>query len=915
MMLTRRALITTAVNSARTTACVQHKNMDKQSSYSCKNHAYKETNFEIHRELRNNKRPYSSFTMGNETVLPKQAQVVICGAGIVANSVAYHLVQNGWNDILVLDQKTIGSGTSHFGSGTLGLFKPIADRNLIMYSINLYRRLQELGYDIGFKQCGSLNLAQTKDRLIALKRRMAYHQATGLHCQVLGNKELKDFHPYLRTEDLEGAIWVPEDAVAKLPAICKTLAKLAKEGGARYVENCQVLQVLTENAHIKGVETNIGTVFCEYFVNCAGMWARDLGLKCSPRVRVPAIPAEHFYITTPCFEPELDPRLPCVRDYDSHTYVREWEGGFLVGAFELEAKPAFGGSGIPEDWKNKLPEDWNHIMPLWEKAVHRLPILKDVQNPVLTNSPDNFTPDGRWILGETPEVTNYFVSVGMNGNSLQGAGGIGKAVAEWIIEGVPTTELIPFSVQRFLDLHNNRQYLLQRVREVVGRHYSILYPHQCEYKYGRKLRCSPLYSVLEKRGAVFGTRMAYERPLYFDSTYKGGDPLPQMPPGSFYKPKFFDFMREEYLACREGVGIIDMSSFSKIEIKSSGSEVVDYLQRVCSNDVNIPVGGIVHTGMQNEHGGYENDCMIVRQEDNSFFMVSPTNQQTRTFEWMQRNLPPDHSVGLTDVTSMYTVINVVGPKSRDLMSELSNSDMNLLPFTYKKVNVGYASDVMVMSFTHTGEPGYCLYVPSEYALHVYDRLMTVGRDYGARDVGCLTQRFMRIEKFIAFWAEELTSLTTPFEAGAGYRVKLDKEYFIGKFALQRQKEQGVTQRLVFFVLEDIDPDIHIWPWGGEPLYRNGEFVGTVTSAGYGFTLDKLICVGYIRHPGIAEGGSSGCPIVTNEFIMDRNAQYEIDIAGQRFMAKPHIHAPHIPHVNMDSTTHRYRPTVVSLKAV
>ncbi|XP_069681446.1 pyruvate dehydrogenase phosphatase regulatory subunit, mitochondrial-like [Periplaneta americana] len=917
MMMCPRCTVGAFKSARETQWFLQCTTIRKQSS-----NVYKRrTNDKIHSETRtklsnslNIRGLHSGFSIGNETVLPKQAQVVICGAGTVANSVAYHLVQNGWTDILVLEQKKIGSGTSHFGSGTLGLFKPIAERNLIMYSIKLYRRLHELGYDIGFKQSGSVNLAQTKDRLIALKRRMAYHQATGLHCEVVGNNDVKKFHPYLKTEDLEGAIWVPEDAVAKPQAICEALAKLAKEGGAHYAENCKVLQVLTENARIKGVETNLGTVFCEYFVNCAGMWARELGMKCSPRVRVPAIPAEHFYVTTSCFEPALDAWLPCVRDYDSHTYVREWNGGFMVGAFELEAKPAFGGGYVPEEWKNKLPQDWNHFMPLWEKAIHRLPILKDVPNPVLTNSPDNFTPDGRWILGETPEVANYFVAVGMNGNSLQGAGGIGKAMAEWIIEGEPTTELIPFSVQRFLDMHNNRQYLLQRTKEVVGRHYSILYPHQSEYKYARMLRCSPLYSVLQKKGAVFGTRMGYERPLYFDSTCKDGT-IAQMPPGSFYKPQFLDFMREEYLACREGVGIIDMSSFSKIEIKSSGREVVNYLQQLCSNDVNIPVGGIVHTGMQNEHGGYENDCMIVRKTPNSFFMVSPTSQQTRTFEWMQRNLPPNQSVGITDMTSMYTVINVVGPKSRDLMSELSNSDVNLHPFTYTKVNVGYASDVMVMSFTHTGEPGYCLYVPSEYALHVYDRLMTIGRDYGARDVGCLTQRFMRIEKFIAFWAEELTSLTTPFEAGAGHRVKLDKEYFIGKFALQRQKEQGVTQRLVFFVLEDVDPDIHIWPWGGEPLYRNGEFVGTVTSAGYGFTLDKLICLGYIRHPGMAKGGCNGRLIVTNDFIMARDAVYEIDIAGQRFLAKPHIHAPHIPHFNMDATSRRYRPRVSSLKAM
>nr|CAD7398058.1 unnamed protein product [Timema cristinae] len=663
----------------------------------------------------------NNFSTGNGPVLPKQAQVVICGAGMVANSVAYHLVQNGWTDVLVLEKEKIGSGTSHFGSGTLGLFKPIPDRQLIMYSIKLYRKLQELGYDIGFKQCGSLSLAQTKDRMIALKRRMAYHQATGLHCE----------------------------------------------------------------------------------------WARGLGLRCSPTVRIPALPAEHFYVTTPPMA-DLDPWLPCVRDYDSHTYAREWEGGFMVGGFEKEAKPAFNGGDVPLDWKNNLPQDWKHFMPLWEKAIHRFPVLKDIGSATLSNSPDNFTPDGRWILGETPEVTNYFVAVGMNGNSLQ-----------------------------------------------------------------------------------------------------AGNPLPQMPPGSFYKPRFFDFMLEEYLACREGVGIIDMSSFSKMQIKSSGTEVVDYLQKLCSNDVNIPVGGCAHTGMQNERGGYENDCMLVRLTNNSYFMVSPTSQQTRIFEWMHQNLPSDSTVDITDMTSMYTVINVVGPKSRELMAELSNSDINLHPFTYKKVNVGYASDVMVMSFTHTGEPGYCLYIPSEYALHVYDRLMMVGRDFGARDVGSLTQRFMRIERFMPFWAEELTSVTTPFEAGHGHRVKLDKEYFIGKFALQRQKDQGVTKRLVFFHLEDVDPNQHVWPWGGEPIYRNNECVGHVTSAGYGFTLSKLVCLGFIRHPGRNKGTRQ---IITEEFIMARNAKYELDIAGSRVVVKPHIHAPYFATANIDNSKKKYRPTVVNIKS-
>ncbi|VVC25267.1 Hypothetical protein CINCED_3A003153 [Cinara cedri] len=792
-----------------------------------------------------------------------------------------------------------------------------------MYSIKLYRQLEAKGFDIGLKQCGSLNLAQTKDRMVALKRRIAYNAPTGLHCEMLGKSDLKNLHPFLNTDDLEGGVWVPEDAVANPQAICKSLAKLASGGGAHYVTNCHIQKVVTEHERIKGVQTSRGFIYCEYFVNCAGMWAREMGNLCYPKVRVPVYPAEHFYVTTSPL-PGIGVDLPYIRDFDSHIYAREYNSGFLVGGFEKIAKPAFLNMKlIPSDWKKDMPQDWKHFMPYWEKAMSRIPILKDAVYPTLTNSPDTFTPNGKWILGETPEIDNYFVAVGMNGNPLQGAGGIGKAMAEWIMEGKPTQEHLAFDVQRFLDLHNNRMYLQERTKEVVGRHYAIPYPHQNEYKNARKLRCSPLFSVLEKRGAIFGTRMGYERPLYFDTTYNGKGPPPVMPPGTFYKPKFFDFMLEEYYACRETVGIIDMSSFSKMKIQgkqdlseeneSQYTGVVEWLQCLCTNDVNIPVGGIVHTGMLNERGGYENDCLLVRERENCYLMVSPTSQQTRVLDWLKDHLPKDESIQLADITSMYTVVNVIGPKAGALMSELSQSDieLNVQPFTYKTVDIGYASDVMMMAFTHTGEPGFCLYIPSEYALHVYDRLITVGFDYGIRDVGSLTQRFMRIEKFIPFWAEDLTRFTTPFEAGCNHLVKLNKEYFTGKFALQHQKDQGITKKLVMFILDDLDPDKDLWAWGMEPIYRNGKFVGTVTSAGYGFTMEKLICLGYVRLP-FTDNRNRNHTVITNDYILSPTAKYEIDIAGTKFLATPKIHAPFvsitIPKVSDES---RYMPKVIS----
>uniref|UniRef100_A0A182MPW1 Pyruvate dehydrogenase phosphatase regulatory subunit, mitochondrial n=1 Tax=Anopheles culicifacies TaxID=139723 RepID=A0A182MPW1_9DIPT len=858
---------------------------------------------------------------------PSQARVVVAGAGLLGNSVAYHLADNGWSNVLVLDQSKIGSGTSHFGSGTIGLFKPTPERNIVVESLKLYQKLHERGHDIGLRRCGSLNLAQTHDRVIALQRRAAYILPTGMQCELVDSETAKKLHPFLNIDDLQGAVYVPDDCIADPAAVVQVLANEAKRKGVKYFEGCQVKYINTKNERVHSIETDVGTITCEYFVNCSGMWARELGLKSKPPVRVPAYPAKHYYALTPSLNlpTDDDNLLPCVRDYDSNLYARQYDQSLLVGWFEKDAKPAFEETkDIPKAWQQHLQEDHTHCAGLWEKAVDRLPVLRDLRMPTVRNSPDNFTPDGRLIFGESAEVKNYFVACGMNGNPLQGSGGVGKALAEWIISGTPTIDMLPFNVQRFLDLHNNRQYLQQRIREVVGRQYAILYPNQSEYKFSRKLRCSPLYSVLEARGAVFGTKMGYERALYFDADFRRGDPLPTLPDGSFYKPKFFQFMEKEYQACAQHVGIIDISSFSKIEIKpgiqsdmvSGENAVLNYLQYMCANDVNVTVGHIVHTGMLNERGGYENDCMLIRQSEDSYFMISPSSQQTRIYEWMSRNLPTDASVQLNDVTSMYTVINVVGPKSTLLMSELSNSDVRLAPFSYRKLNIGYASDVMIMSFTHTGMPGYCLYVPSEYALHVYDRLITRGRDYGARDVGTLTQRFLRIDKFIPFWGDELTSMTTPFEAGVFYSVRLDisqlkkKENFIGRQALERQKREGLQKRLVLFHVEDIDIDKDVWPWGGEPLYRNNEFCGTVTSAGYGFASEKLVCLGYISRP---EGNA--VRTITTEFIMDKDAVYHIDIAGKRFRLTQHIH----PKAAMASAIERqdlsksYRPTVVKEK--
>lgn len=384
--------------------------------------------------------------------------------------------------------------------------------------------------------------------------------------------------------------------------------------------------------------------------------------------------------------------------------------------------------------------------------------------------------------------------------------------------------------------------------------------------------------------------MAYERALYFDTTHKVGDKsFPIMPQPTFFMPKFFNFLKDEFTACTATVGIIDISSFSKIKIKSSSTaDIVNYLQQLCCNDVDIPIGACIKTGMLNKNGGFENECTLVRQKENNFFMISPSSQQTRIYEWMSNHLPSKgNTIKLSDQTSTFSVLNVVGPKATMLMQELTNSNVDLPPFHYKEVNIGYASNVQLMSYTHTGEPGFCLFVPSEYTLHLYDELMRLGLDYGAKDCGTLTQKFMRIERFIPLMGDELNSDVTPIEAGLNY-VNFDKPDFIGRDALLKQREIGVSKRLVMFLLEDHKVDENIWCWGSEPIYRNSEYVGTVTSAGFGFTCDKFVCLGFIQMP---QGGNQEKNLITNEYIMDSSAMYHVDIAGRLFSATPYVEVP------------------------
>ncbi|XP_051163188.1 pyruvate dehydrogenase phosphatase regulatory subunit, mitochondrial [Leptopilina boulardi] len=844
---------------------------------------------------------------------PKDCQVVICGGGVMGAAVAYHLSLMGLgSQTVIVESSRLGGGTTWHASGLVGAFKPsLAQVKLAQDSIALYKELEKKGLPTGWKQCGSLSLARTRDRMTVFRRMKAQSVSRNIDCHLVSPEEAQKLCPLLQIDDIVGGLWIPDDGAADPYQICLTLIEEAKKNGVKVYENCKISKIYNHNGKVKGVETTRGKIECQHFINCTGFWARSVGKLSDPQVKVPLHPVEHYYLHTKPIK-DLDPMTPVVRDLDGYIYFRENKGRILAGGFEPVAKPAFENGIIPENAKERyLPEDWDHFHILLEQMLHRIPSLGDAILERLCNGPEAFSPDCKWIVGEAPEIQNYYIAAGMKTVGISAAGGVGRATAELIVNGKTSLDMYELDVSRFLGLHNNRKFLRDRVREVPGLHYGLQYPHQ-EFQTGRNLRMSPIYPKLREAGAVFGQVMGYERPTWFEEndieTDYDSDPIDGKIAytDTFGKPPWFDAVSLEYAACRETIGLSDYSSFTKIDLWSNGLEVVDYLQYLCSNNVDVPVGSIIHTGMQNRCGGYENDCSLARLNANHYMMIAPTIQQTRCKTWLKRHLPADGSVAFSDVTSAYTAICIMGSSTRQLLSELTDTDLNPknFPFfTYKELDVGLANGIRTMNLTHTGELGYVLYIPNEFALHVYKKLIDAGAKYGIRHAGYYATRALRVEKFYAFWGQDLDTFTTPLECGRSWRVKFDKDIdFIGREALLKQRENGVKRKYVQLLLNDHDPEIDLWSWGGEPIYRNGKYCGMTTTTAYGFTFKKQVCLGFVKN--IDSNGNE--QEVTNEYIL--SGDYEVDVAGIRFLAKCHLHSPNLPTKFPDKERDAYHAT-------
>lgn len=806
--------------------------------------------------------------------IPDRAQYVVVGGGIVGCSVAYHLAKMGHSDVALLEQGQLSCGTTWHAAGLVGqLRSQSAMTDLIRYSTNLYSSLEaETGLATGWSECGSVTVARTENRMTMLRRMAASARAQGVEVDVITTAEAGKRWPVMETDDLIGGIWMPGDGKANPTDLTQSLAKGARQFGAKIIEGAKVTGTVVKHGRACGVDYEGGTIEAEIVINCGGQWARQLGLQAG--VNIPLHSAEHMYIVTENMS-GVSPDLPVMRDPDGFIYFKEETGGLVMGGFEPEAKP-WGMDGIPEKFEfSLLSDDWDQFEILLENALIRVPTLANAGIRKFYNGPESFTPDNNYLLGETPELKNYFVGAGFNSMGIASAGGAGRALAEWIVNGSPTMDLFAVDIRRFANFNNNPTWLHDRVKETLGLHYAMPWPNR-ELDTARPFRRSALFDRLTAKGAVFGSKMGWERANWFARNGQKAETR-----YSFGRQNWHDEVAREHKAVREGVAVFDQSSFSKLSVQ--GRDACRELSRICAANVDVSVGQTVYTGLLNDRGGYESDLTVLRTGTEEFLLITGSAQTVRDADWIRKNFADDAHVFLTDVTSSWSVLAIMGPKSRQVLSTLTTTSLSNEAFpisTFQEIDLGYAT-VLANRMTYVGELGWELLVPVEFTVGVYDNLMREGAAFDILDAGYYALEGLRLEKGYRAWSRELTPVITPWQAGLGFAVDMDKPGgFVGKEALiaAQQDPNHLSKRVVQFVLEDSAPQL----WGGEAILNYGIEIGEIRSAAYGHTLEGSVGLGMVE---------IGEP-VNAAYIA--GGRFEIDLAGTLHKAKAYLRSPYDP---------------------
>ena len=781
--------------------------------------------------------------------MTERAQAVIIGGGVGGTSIAYHLAERGWTDIVLVERADLTSGSTFHSAGLVGqLRSSVTLTKMMMYGVELYRRLAaETGTDPSWHEVGSLRLASSAARFEELQRQAGWAKTFGLPLELISAREAQDRFPLMSTDGVLGAVFLPTDGWLDPSGLATALAAGARRRGASIRTRTRVVAITTDRGRVTGVEVERdgerSTITANIVVNAGGMFAPEIGRLAG--VTIPIIPMAHQYLFTEAIA-GVHAGLPQLRDPDNLVYFREEVGGLCMGGYERNPAP-WSLDGIPADFNGKLlAPDLPRFEEIMAGAVRRVPSIADAGVSRVINGPEGFTPDNEFILGES-EVRGFFVAAGFCAHGIAGAGGIGRQVASWIVDGQPELDLWQMDIRRFGGQHwRSREWTLARTTEVYSTYYDIHYPSE-EWRAGRPLRMSPTYARLEALGAVFGEKSGWERPNWFepnadDPRFGGRAALEAFQPRGWAGQHWSPAIAAEALATRRDAGLFDESSFAKIEVAGPGA--VSFLQRLAANDVDVPLGQIVYGALLNPRGGIECDLTITRLEADRFLLVTGTAFGQHDLAWLRRHLPDDGSVQLNDQTSGRVCFGLWGPRTRDILTPLTTDDLSNEGFPYltaRPITIGRVP-VLALRVTYVGELGWELYAPTEFGVALWDTLIEAGRPHGLTPAGYRAIDALRLEKGYRVWSSDITPDETPYEAGLGFAVALDKGVpFVGREALVAARAAGPRKRLRCLVLDD-PRSVAL---GNEPVRVGGDVVGRVTSGGFGFTLARSIAYAYL----------------------------------------------------------------------
>ena len=798
------------------------------------------------------------------TIIQDKAKVVIIGGGVIGCSVAYHLSKLGWSDVVLLERKQLTSGTTWHAAGLIGQLRASANMTkLAKYTQELYFDLEkETGVSTGFKRVGSISVALTNERMEELKRSAAMARAFGVDVEEISPREIQKRYPHINLERVVGGVFLGKDGQGDPANIALALAKGARQLGAKIHERVTVKKVFKNQNKVTGLEWidqngDHGHIACEEIVNCAGMWGHSVGKMLG--ANIPLHACEHFYIVT---EPIAElTQLPVLRVPDECAYYKEDAGKMLLGAFEPNAKP-WGMSGISDDFEfDQLPEDFEHFEPILEMAINRLPMLEKAGIHTFFNGPESFTPDDAYHLGRTPEMENVWVAAGFNSIGIQSAGGAGMALAQWMQDKEKPFDLGDVDISRMQPFQGNKKYLFERSKETLGLLYADHFPFR-QKESARGVRRTPFHEHLKSKGAVFGEVAGWERANWFSFDGQHDEYV-----YSWKRQNWFENSAKEHIAVRENVGLYDMSTFGKIRVE--GKDAERFLNYLCGANLSVDIGKIVYTQFLNSKGGIEADVTVTRLSETIYLIVTPAATRLADETWLRRN-QKDYNVVITDVTAAEGVLALMGPNSRALLSSISpnNFDNEINPFgTAQVIEIGMGL-ARAHRVSYVGELGWELYISSDQCGHIFETIIDAGSDHDLKLCGMHMMDSCRIEKAYRHFGHDITCEDHVLEAGLGFAVDTDKPDFIGKKAVINKREVGLEKRLVQFQLTEPEPLLY----HNEPIIRDSEIVGYISSGNYGHKLGGAIGMGYIP----CEGESP------EELL---SSKFEIDVSGTICAAK------------------------------